>query len=202
MFISHSCQGIFKDYNVGLAYCSCHQRWVWWGVFHFLLCVCTCITFSSSSMFSVDPQSHGDLDNCPCVGLSLWCEYMVLYHMELSLFLWFLRWHSHYWSVLMTTGPLWILEIQWILMDGEAACHWIYANKTTPGALLLKWIDFNPSMDKLLHHYKVWDGIIYPFPNFNSAAVEVWEWIHPTLYLVCIYWSILWFKFIHISKRV
>ena len=30
-------------------------------------------------MFSVDPQSHGDLDNCPCVGLSLWCEYMVLY---------------------------------------------------------------------------------------------------------------------------
>ena len=26
-------------------------------------------------------------------------------------------------------------------------------------------------------HYKVWDEIIYPFPNFNRATVEVWEWI-------------------------
>ena len=26
-------------------------------------------------------------------------------------------------------------------------------------------------------HYKVWDEITYPFPNFNSATVEVWEWI-------------------------
>ena len=24
--------------------------------------------------------------------------------------------------------------------------------------------------------HKVWGEIIYPFPNFNSAAVEVWEW--------------------------
>ena len=24
-------------------------------------------------------------------------------------------------------------------------------------------------------HYKVYDDIIYPFPNFNCAAVEVWE---------------------------
>ena len=23
----------------------------------------------------------------------------------------------------------------------------------------------------------MWDEITYPFPNFNSAAVEVWEWI-------------------------
>ena len=26
-------------------------------------------------------------------------------------------------------------------------------------------------------HYKMWDEIAYPFPNFNCAAVEVWEWI-------------------------
>ena len=26
-------------------------------------------------------------------------------------------------------------------------------------------------------HYKVWDEITYPFPNFNDVAVEVWEWI-------------------------
>ena len=22
----------------------------------------------------------------------------------------------------------------------------------------------------------VWDEIIYPFPNFNGATIEVWEW--------------------------
>ena len=31
-----------------------------------------------------------------------------------------------------------------------------------------------------------WDEITYPYPNFNAAAVEIWEWIyksfHPTLY--------------------
>ena len=26
-------------------------------------------------------------------------------------------------------------------------------------------------------HSKVWDEIAYPFPNFNGAIVEVWEWI-------------------------
>ena len=26
-------------------------------------------------------------------------------------------------------------------------------------------------------HYKMWDEITYPFPNFNSCTVEVWEWI-------------------------
>ena len=25
--------------------------------------------------------------------------------------------------------------------------------------------------------YKLWDEITYPFPNFNGAAVDVWEWI-------------------------
>ena len=26
-------------------------------------------------------------------------------------------------------------------------------------------------------HYKVWDEITCPFPNFNGAIIEVWEWI-------------------------
>ena len=26
-------------------------------------------------------------------------------------------------------------------------------------------------------HYNVWDGIIYPFTNFNCCTVEVWKWI-------------------------
>ena len=25
-------------------------------------------------------------------------------------------------------------------------------------------------------HYKLWDEITYPFPNFNGAAVNVWDW--------------------------
>ena len=26
-------------------------------------------------------------------------------------------------------------------------------------------------------HYRMWDEITNPFPNFNGATVEVWEWI-------------------------
>ena len=26
-------------------------------------------------------------------------------------------------------------------------------------------------------HHKMWDEFRYPFPNFDGAAVEVWEWI-------------------------
>ena len=26
-------------------------------------------------------------------------------------------------------------------------------------------------------HYNVGNEITYPFPNFNGAAIEVWEWI-------------------------
>ena len=39
------------------------------------------------------------------------------------------------------------------------------------GPLLLTWINFDhmPS--------KVWNQITYPFPNFNGATVDVWEWI-------------------------
>ena len=38
-------------------------------------------------------------------------------------------------------------------------------------------------------HYKVWDEIFYPFSNFNSCTVEVWEWIsnfipHITEYVI------------------
>ena len=39
--------------------------------------------------------------------------------------------------------------------------------------LLLKWINFNPSIDKLSHELK----LLISCPNFNSAIVEVWEWI-------------------------
>ena len=38
----------------------------------------------------------------------------------------------------------------------------------------LTWI---PAWISNYIHYKVWDEITYPFPNFNSCTVEVWEWI-------------------------
>ena len=38
------------------------------------------------------------------------------------------------------------------------------------GALLLRWISNHMPNN-------MWDEITYPFPNFNGAAVDVWEWI-------------------------
>ena len=58
---------------------------------------------------------------------------------------------------------------------------------------------------------KMWHEIIYPFPNFNSATVEVSEWIdnfimdylfHPALYNGCNYLFMLGEKLIHVNKRV
>ena len=44
--------------------------------------------------------------------------------------------------------------------------------------LLLTWFNFNPNAGKYNYaHYKVWDDIIYLFPNFKGTAVEVGEWI-------------------------
>ena len=43
------------------------------------------------------------------------------------------------------------------------------------GPLLLTW--FNSTWISNYNHYNVWDEISYPFPNFNGATVEVWEWI-------------------------
>ena len=45
-----------------------------------------------------------------------------------------------------------------------------------------KYFEFFPrapfiNMDQHNPKYKVWDEIIYPFPYFKGAVVEVWEWI-------------------------
>ena len=46
-----------------------------------------------------------------------------------------------------------------------------------PGPFLLTWINFNPRMEVVYTHYKMWDEIIHPFLNVKHATVEVWEWI-------------------------
>ena len=76
------------------------------------------------------------------------------------------------------------------------------------GSLLLTHIHLKSSMDKK-HAQKIVGGeTTYPFPNFNGATVEAWEWInnfisHFTIdvynYLSCL--SIAGFKLIHVSKR-
>ena len=40
--------------------------------------------------------------------------------------------------------------------------------------LFLTWIS---SWIGNYSHYKMWDEITYPFPNFNGVTIEVWEWI-------------------------
>ena len=51
-----------------------------------------------------------------------------------------------------------------------------------------------PAWIRIHIHYRMWDEIIFPFPNFNGSAVEVWEWIkyfiphfigHVITYLCC-----------------
>ena len=50
----------------------------------------------------------------------------------------------------------------------------------------------------------MWDKITYPIPNFNCAAVEVWEWMSnfvPHFPEHVITYPMLWLKLIHVSKR-
>ena len=69
---------------------------------------------------------------------------------------------------------------------------------------LLTWINLIPAGISNYIHYKVWHEITYPFPNFNGATIEVWEWISnfiPQFYRACDYLSMLVLKLNHVSKR-
>ena len=52
-------------------------------------------------------------------------------------------------------------------------------------------------------HYKVWDEIIYQFPNFNGCTVEFGNgWVISShIYWACDYLCILVLKLNHVSKR-
>ena len=45
------------------------------------------------------------------------------------------------------------------------------------GPLLITWINLNPIPVWINNytHYKTYDEITYPFPNFNGVAIDVWE---------------------------
>ena len=58
--------------------------------------------------------------------------------------------------------------IQWLLCFNDF-------NPILLGPLLLGW--FILAWISNYIHYKVLNGITYPFPNFKSTTVEIWEWI-------------------------
>ena len=42
-------------------------------------------------------------------------------------------------------------------------------------------------------HYKMWDEITHPYPNFNGATIKVWEWISNFIpQSVTLYWVNKW----------
>ena len=45
------------------------------------------------------------------------------------------------------------------------------------GPLLPTWFNLIPAWISNYIHFTVGNEITYPFSNFNSATVEVWEWI-------------------------
>ena len=53
-------------------------------------------------------------------------------------------------------------------------------------------------------HSKLWYEITYPFLNFNSCTVEIWEWISDFIshFIIDVIWlSMLGLKLNHVSKR-
>ena len=64
----------------------------------------------------------------------------------------------------------------WVIDDDIQLLQWL-TDCNTPVAHLLTWFDFNSTVGQQLSLCKVWDEITYPFPNFNAATVEGWEWI-------------------------
>ena len=63
-----------------------------------------------------------------------------------------------------------------VIMKVDSLAHCCCLPHQSAGTPLLTWINFNPTWIGNYIHYTVWDEITYPFPNFNGAAVEVWEW--------------------------
>ena len=42
-------------------------------------------------------------------------------------------------------------------------------------------------------HSKMWDEIIYPFPNFSDSTIEVWEWISNFIQFY-VWYTDIWYK--------
>ena len=69
-----------------------------------------------------------------------------------------------------------LLEISSRGRQGTVYTTWAIPCSSDTRAPLPTWINSHPSIGNYIH-YKGWDKLTYPFPNFNGATVEVWEWI-------------------------
>ena len=58
-------------------------------------------------------------------------------------------------------------------------CPVVEAEEILQWPILFTRNNCNPGMVWVSNyiHYRVWDEITYPFPNFNGITVEDWEWI-------------------------
>ena len=64
---------------------------------------------------------------------------------------------------------------------GSPFCRWHWVGKPDKTPVLSPFykhrLTLIPAWISNYINYNLWDEIIYPFPNFNSGTVEVWEWI-------------------------
>ena len=98
-------------------------------------------------------------------------------------------------------------ELLWKNRDIILHCISLLYNKMANGnpsswTTRIRPITLIPAWISNYIHYKLRDEIPYPFPNFNGATVEVWEWMSNfTLHLACDYSSTLGSKKNHDDKR-
>ena len=91
--------------------------------------------------------------------ISLWALSL---RMSISTFRSHQRWHiSRHWVLSIILWHFW----------GESMQH--IKHELWP---ILHGLSLFPALETNHIPLKVWDEITYPFPNFNGAVVEVWEW--------------------------
>ena len=162
---------------------------------------------------------------CCLMALNIGCAFhqgplkLTLTHWPLGKFEWKFRyaifkriWVIDGWGISCEIAHIWMsldfTEDQSTLVQVMALCHQATSHYLSPcwprspygvighDELIPVWISNYV-------HYKVRTEITYPFPNFNGATTEVWEWISNfTLYWACDYLYMLWLKSNHVSKRV
>ena len=79
-------------------------------------------------------------------------------------------------GLIILAGSLGVISKLWFAVPIYNIVY-VYMGKGYHVRCLLTWIDFDASMDKESHVYKMWDKITYLFQNFNGFTVQVWEMI-------------------------
>ena len=96
----------------------------------------------------------------------------------------FITYIIHYWLLNSDDAILthWRLEciyaaVNWVMNDIQLVIIDLESPSLTSGQFY--WFAFTllPARISNSIHYKAWDEITYPFPNFNSTTGEVWEWM-------------------------